>query len=66
MAVNETLTREFERIARETLFVDTLETRGRDCLDFPECSVAGLRKALERAYRLGLEEGQKKTERTGR
>ena len=62
MATTNTLDREFERIARETLFVDTLKTRGRDHLDFPECSVTGLRDALKQAYELGVRNGRRQGE----
>lgn len=41
------------RIAREALGIETLETRGRDALDFHDLSVAGLKNALERAYEAG-------------
>ena len=42
-----------EQIAREELGIDTLAERGRDRLDFHDVGVAGLRRALERAYELG-------------
>ena len=41
------------QIARKELGIETLEVRGRDRLDFHEVGVAGLRRALERAYGLG-------------
>ena len=44
-------------IAKEELFIDTLEVRGRDGLDFHDVSVTGIKKALQRAF----EEGQKST-----
>lgn len=44
-----------ERIAKEVLFMDTLEERRSDHLDFFNVSVWGVREALERAY----EEGKK-------
>lgn len=40
------------QIAREELGIETLVERGRDRLDFHEVGVAGLRRALERAYEL--------------
>ena len=40
-------------IAKEHLFVDTLETRNSDSLDFHDVSVWGIRRALEAAYRAG-------------
>lgn len=50
----------FEAIAKEILFIDTLETRGRDSLDFPEVAVWQLKKAFKMIYEKGLEEGAKK------
>ena len=46
-----------ERIARETLNVATLETRGRDQLDFHDISVWQIRQALEQAYEAGRAAG---------
>ena len=43
----------FTQIAREQLGIETLESRGRDALDFHEVGVAGLSAALEAAYRAG-------------
>ncbi len=43
----------FTQIAREHLGIETLESRGRDALDFHEVGVAGLSAALEAAYRAG-------------
>jgi len=45
-----------ERLARDHLGVETLETRGRDHLDFHEVSVEGIRQALLAAYMAGIEE----------
>ena len=47
---------QFEAIAREHLFIETLETRNRDSLDFHDVSVAGVSSALDAAYRLGQSE----------
>lgn len=44
---------ELAAIALRHLDVESLETRGRDALDFHEVSVAGLRAALEAAYAAG-------------
>jgi len=49
--VNELL----ETIAKETLDIETLETRRSDSLDFHEVSVWCLKAALERAYAAGKE-----------
>jgi ribosomal protein L18 len=45
------------QIARERLYIETLETRSSDRLDFHEVGVAGVRKALAAAYRAGYEAG---------
>ena len=42
-----------EQIAKKHLGLQTLETRGRDHLDFSEHSVFSLKKALEEAYNSG-------------
>ena len=49
----------FESIAKETLFIETLETRNSDSLDFYDTSVWGIKEALERAYQAGLKQGKK-------
>lgn len=50
-----------EKIALDHFFIDTLETRNSDSLDFHEVSVWAVKSALEAAYRAGLEAAQKKT-----
>jgi hypothetical protein len=40
-------------LAREHLYIDTLDTRGSDSLDFHEVAVWGVRAALEAAYEAG-------------
>ncbi len=47
------------RIAQEHLFIDTLETRKSDSLDFHDVSVWGVKEALIAAYQAGLAAGQK-------
>ena len=42
-----------EKIAREILDLETLETRSMDSLDFHETAVWEIRKALEAAYHAG-------------
>ncbi len=42
-----------EKIAKEILWIETLETRSSDSLDFHEVSVWGLKEALEAAYKAG-------------
>ena len=45
----------FTQIAKTHLGIETLESRGRDALDFHEVGVAGISAALEAAYRAGQE-----------
>lgn len=47
-----------ERIAREILDLDTLETRRMDSLDFTEQAVWSIAKALDVAYEAGRLAGQ--------
>lgn len=47
-------------IAEKELNIETLETRNRDALDFHEVSVWGLKEALEKAYKAGVEDTKKK------
>lgn len=42
-----------EKIAKEILNLETLETRHSDSLDFSDQSVWGIKKALEEAYKAG-------------
>jgi hypothetical protein len=42
-----------ENIAKQHLFVETLETRHSDRLDFHDVSVWNIRDALEAAYQAG-------------
>jgi len=41
-------------IAKESLHIDTLETRKSDSLDFHDVAVWSVKAALEAAYRAGL------------
>ena len=43
-----------EQIAKQHLFIDTLETQSSDRLDFHDVSVWGVKAALEAAYEAGL------------
>lgn len=43
-----------ERIAREALDIETLETRDSDSLDFHDVPVWSLKEALEAAYQAGM------------
>lgn len=56
---NETLDRILGDIAKEHCFVETLEPRRSDSLDFHEVSVWGLKAALAAAYRAGQMAGQR-------
>ena len=47
------------RIAQEHLFIDTLETRNSDSMDFHDVSVWGVKEALLAAYQAGLAASQK-------
>ena len=60
---NARLEREFLRIAKECFFVETLEERKRDSLDFHNVSVWGISKAMEQAYNLGKADAMKQIER---
>lgn len=48
-----TLDQLFRQIALDHLFIDTLETRHSDCLDFHEVSVWGIKSALLAAFDAG-------------
>jgi hypothetical protein len=50
-----------EQIAKQHLFIDTLETQSSDRLDFHDVSVWGVKAALEAAYEAGLKAAQTKT-----
>ena len=43
-----------EQIAQQHLFINTLQTRSSDSLDFHDVSVWGIKAALEAAYEAGL------------
>ena len=47
------LRKEFEKIAKKHLFIDTLRTQNSDSLDFHDVSVWGVEAALKAAYELG-------------
>ena len=47
-----------ERIARDVLAIETLETRNSDQLDFHDLAVWTLRSALEAAYEAGTGESR--------
>lgn len=51
--IPEPLMKEFEKIAKQHMFVETLGVRNSDRLDFHEVSVWSIRHALNAAYKLG-------------
>jgi hypothetical protein len=53
----------FTQIVRTHLFMETLETRNSDSLDFKEVAVWSVKKALEAAYQAGYTAGMRKGER---
>jgi len=57
--INKKVQNILDKIAKEHLFIETLETRNRDGLDFHDLSVAGITKALESAYYAGYDAGVK-------
>jgi len=50
---NKGMQKAIERISRETLGLETLETRNSDSLDFHDMAVWQIREALEAAYQAG-------------
>jgi len=49
---------EITRIAKETLRMETLETRRSDELDFYDRAVWNIKAALEEAYKAGQKDGR--------
>lgn len=45
------------KIAKDHLFMDTLETRGNDAQDFHDLSTRAVKDALEAAFKAGREHG---------
>ena len=56
---NKMKNKEIERIAKETLNLETLETRWSDSLDFNEHSVWSIKAALEAAFDAGKKAAEK-------
>ena len=48
-----TLNKLFQQIALEHLFIETLESRNMDSLDFHDVSVRGIKSALQAAFDAG-------------
>lgn len=55
-----TLTQTIDQIARQTLGLETLETRNSDQLDFQDLHVASIKAALLAAYQAGQQNGSSK------
>ena len=49
----QTLDQQLQQIALDHLFIETLETRNSDRMDFHEVSVCGVKSALMAAYEAG-------------
>jgi hypothetical protein len=47
------------QIAQQHLYVETLETRWSDSLDFHDLAVWSIKAALEAAYQVGVEQGRR-------
>lgn len=47
------------QIAQQHLYVETLETRRSDRLDFHDVAVWSIKAALEAAYQAGVEQGRR-------
>jgi len=54
--------KDIELIANNVLYIDTLETRNSDSLDFHDMSVWGLKEALKQAYIMGMNASVKENE----
>ena len=60
----QTLDQQMQQIALDHLFIETLETRHSDRMDFHEVSVWGVKSALMAAYQAGLAAGQNTAAKT--
>ena len=54
----QTLDKQMQQIALDHLFIETLETRNSDRMDFHEVSVWGVKSALMAAYEAGRQAAQ--------
>ena len=54
----QTLDQQMQQIALDHLFIETLETRNSDRMDFHEVSVWGVKSALMAAYEAGRQAAQ--------
>lgn len=60
------MNKELDRIARDVLGLDTLETRKSDRLDFHDLAVWRIREALADAYLAGMKDSAKLVDRVAR
>ena len=58
MKQNKDINKLLAQIAKEHLFIETLETQHSDRLDFHDVSVWAVKSALEAAYAAGIEAGK--------
>jgi hypothetical protein len=58
MKQNKDLNKLLEQIAKEHLFIETLETQHSDRLDFHDVAVWAIKSAMEAAYAAGIEAGK--------
>ncbi len=58
MKQNKGLNKLLEQIAKEHLFIETLETQHSDRSDFHDVAVWSIKSALEAAYAAGIEAGK--------
>ncbi len=58
MKQNKDLNKLLAQIAKEHLFIQTLETQHSDRLDFHDVAVWAIKSALEAAYAAGIEAGK--------
>ena len=54
----QTLDKQMQQIALDHLFIETLETRNSDRMDFHEVSVWGVKSALMASYEAGRQAAQ--------
>ena len=59
MKQNKDLNKLLAQIAKEHLFIETLETQHSDRLDFHDVAVWCIKSAMEAAYAAGIEVGKK-------
>lgn len=61
MKTKKKLNQLLEQIAKQHLFIDTLETQSSDRLDFHDVSVWAVKAALQAAYEAGLKAAETNT-----